>query len=211
MKNKLLLLLTVFCLSSAITVGQEKQEVLKLKGVIMKNDYHENIAWVKSKPIALESKDFTVSTYDVIYIQLYFGIYVEDGEQKTTPIHIVNSYNNVNWIFFDEISYLLGSKKEVRAGEGKRYKLHDNDTKREVNGRVTEVSDVLLNSSTTSFVKYILEQPVTRLEIRYLNNKDNKSFDLTVHGGTKLMKKHFSALITAYNQVNKKYSLNKTF
>jgi len=211
MKNKLLLLLTVLCLTSALVYSQEKQENLKLKGVIMKNDYHENITWIKSKPIPLVPKDFTVSTYNVSYIQLYFGMYVEDSVQKITPIHIVNSYNNSSWIFFDEISYLLGSRKEVREHRGKVFKLFDKDTKTDVDNGVTEHSDVVINSSVKSFISYVIDEPVTKMQIRYVNNRDNKAYDLRVNTGTKLMKKHFTSFITAYNQVNKFYSFNTIF
>lgn len=211
MKNNLLLLLTVICITSTNSYSQEEQKKLKLKGVIMQNDYHEKITWIRSKPIPLEQKDFTVSAYDVSYIQLYFGIYVEDSVQKITPIHIVNSYNNTNWIFFDEISYLLGSRKEVREHKGKTFKIHDADTKRDVNGRVKEKSDVLVNADIKEFIKYVIEEPITRMQIRYANNRDSKAYDLQVNGGTKLLKKHFTAFVTAYNQVNNLYSLNPEF
>jgi len=209
MKNKLILLLTVFCLTSIFSNAQEKP--LKLKGVIMENDYHEKITWIKSKPIPLDEKDFTVSTYDVSYIQLYFGLYMKDGKQQITPIHIVNSYNQTKWIFFDEISYLLGSRKEVRAGKGISFKLYDKDTNTNVDGRVTEKSDVLINDEIKKFIKYIIEKPVTRMEIRYKNNRESKVFDLKVNKGTKLLKKHFTTFINAYNQVVDKLKVGYKF
>lgn len=211
MKNKLLLALTVFCLTSAVAYSQEKQENLKLKGIVMKNDYHRKTTWIKSKPIPLVTKDFIVSAYEVTYIQLYFGMYIEDSVQKVTPIHIVNCYNSSNWVFFDEISYLLGSRKEVREHRGTTFKLYDKDTKKEVDRGVEEYSDITINKDVKSFIKYIIEQPVTRLEVRYANYTDGKVYDLQVNGGTKLLKKHFTTFITAYNQVNKFYSLNNTF
>ena len=58
-KKHFLLLLAILSMSF---VFSQKQEKIKLKGVIMKNDYHKKISWVKSKPVSLESKDFTVST-----------------------------------------------------------------------------------------------------------------------------------------------------
>jgi len=211
MKRKLILLLTVFCLTSIFSNAQEKQKPLKLKGVIMENDYHEKITWIKSKPIPLDEKDFTVSTYDVSYIQLYFGLYMKNGKQQMTPIHIVNSYNQTKWIFFDEISYLLGSRKEVRAGKGILYKLYDKDTNTDVGGRVTEKSDVLINDEVKKFIKYIIKEPVTRMEIRYKNNRESKVFDLKVNKGTKLLKKHFTTFVNAYNQVVDKLKVGTEF
>lgn len=177
----------------------------------MENDYHEKITWIKSKPIPLDEKDFTVSTYDVSYIQLYFGLYVKNGKQQITPIHIVNSYNQTKWIFFDEISYLLGSRKEVRAGKGVSYKLYDKDTNTDVDGRVTEKSDVLINDEVKKFIKYIIKEPVTRMEIRYKNNRESKVFDLKVNKGTKLLKKHFTTFVNAYNQVVDKLKVGTEF
>lgn len=204
-------MLTVFCLTSIFSNAQEKQKPLKLKGVIMENDYHEKITWIKSKPIPLDEKDFTVSTYDVSYIQLYFGLYMKNGKQQMTPIHIVNSYNQTKWIFFDEISYLLGSRKEVRAGKGILYKLYDKDTNTDVGGRVTEKSDVLINDEVKKFIKYIIKEPVTRMEIRYKNNRESKVFDLKVNKGTKLLKKHFTTFVNAYNQVVDKLKVGTEF
>ena len=69
MKKILLTSLSVLCL--AIAHAQDKKEdPIKLKGVEVVNDYHENISWIKSKPIALVKKDFLESAYEVSYIQI---------------------------------------------------------------------------------------------------------------------------------------------
>ena len=207
MKNNLLLILSVLCLT-ATTYSQEKEDVLRLKGVTIENDFHENITWIKSKPIALVEKDFTVSAYDCSYIQLYFGLYMEDSVQKITPIRIVNAYNNSKWIFFDEVSYLLGSRSEVREGKGQVFKLSDNDTKTKIDRGLSEKSDIVASSEMLQFVKYVVNNPETRMECRYVSNKNNEQYTLVVNKGTKLIKKHFEALVLAYDQVTEKYSLD---
>jgi hypothetical protein len=103
MKRVLCLFFTVL-LFQLVNSQDQKQKPVKLKGVIMKNDYHENMSWVKSKPIPLVRKDFTVSALDVKYIQIYFGLKVVDGKQTMTPIRMVNNYKDQDWIFFDEVS-----------------------------------------------------------------------------------------------------------
>ncbi len=118
------------------------QQRIKLKGVIMENDYHEKISWVKSKPVALVSKDFIVSAMNVKFIQIYFGAQQVEGEQVIMPIRLVNQYQDSDWIFFDEISYLLGSRKEIRRGKGVRFKIKDDDIKRRVDRGVKERSDI---------------------------------------------------------------------
>lgn len=212
MKKNVLLLITMISLFFANTYAQEEQEKpLRLKGVTMENDYHKDISWIKSRPIPLEAKEFTTSAYDVSYIQLYFGMYVEDGKQKITEIHIVNQYRNSRWVFFDEISYLLGSRKEIRSHQGKVFGFKDDDTNTKVDRGVAEKSDVLITKEIEAFIRYVIEQPSTGLEIRYTNNRSNTKYDLSANGGTKLLQKHFIAFITAYNQVNELYSIGKEF
>ena len=213
MKKKTLLFLAALGLVSMgfVSQNQEQKETLRLKGVIMENDYHNNITWIKSKPVSLVQKDLIVSAYSTSHIQLYFGLYMEDSVQKITPIHIVNTYRNSDWIFFDEISYLLGSRKEVRAGKGVNFKLYDGKTKTKVSNGVTERSDVVMGKSAKGFIEYIINKPTTRLEIRYRNSKENEIYDLQVHKGTKLLKKHFTTFKTAYDLVTKTYSLENDF
>ena len=84
MKKLLFSIITTMLLTSSFA-QETKEEPIKLKGVEVENDYHNNISWIKSKPIPLVSKDFTVSPYSVTYIQIYFGMYVKDGKQYMTP------------------------------------------------------------------------------------------------------------------------------
>lgn len=193
------------------TFAQEtKEEPIKLKGVEVENDYHNNISWIKSKPIPLVSKDFTVSPYSVTYIQIYFGMYVKDGKQFMTPIRLVNRYRDSDWIFFDEVSYLLGSRKDVRAGKGVVFKITDTDTNRDVNKGISERSDVVADENAINFIKYVLNNE-TGLNIRYTNNRDNKYVEIDVPDGTKKLQKHFKTLIDYYNQLNEKFKLNQPF
>lgn len=171
---------------------------IKLKGVEVENDYHNNISWIKSKPIPLVSKDFTVSAYSVTYIQIYFGMYVKEGKQFMTPIRLVNRYRDSDWIFFDEVSYLLGSRKDVRAGKGVVFKVTDTDTNRDVNRGISEKSDVLADENAINFIKYVLNNE-TGLNIRYTNNRNNKYVELDVPGGTKKLQNHFKTLIIITN------------
>jgi hypothetical protein len=208
MKNKLLFALSVICLTALKTYSQEKaSSVLRLKGVTIENDYHEKITWVKSKPIPLVEKDFTVSAYDCSYIQLYFGLYMEDSVQKITPIRIVNAYKNSNWIFFDEVSYLLGSRSDIREGKGQSFKLFDSRTRTKVEKGVSEKSDVVASAEILKFILYIVNNPETRMECRYVSNKNREQYTLVVNKGTKPLKKSFEALVEAYNQVTAEYSL----
>ena len=125
--KRLILTIAINLLLTSAFAQETKEEPIKLKGVEVENDYHKNISWIKSKPIPLVSKDFTVSPYSVTYIQIYFGMYVKDGKQYMTPIRLVNRYKDSEWIFFDEVSYLLGSRKEVKAGKGVVFKVVDAD------------------------------------------------------------------------------------
>lgn len=209
MKRILFSIIATMLLTS--TFAQEtKEEPIKLKGVEVENDYHNNISWIKSKPIPLVSKDFTVSPYSVTYIQIYFGMYVKDGKQFMTPIRLVNRYRDSDWIFFDEVSYLLGSRKDVRAGKGVVFKITDTDTNRDVNKGISERSDVVADENAINFIKYVLNNE-TGLNIRYTNNRDNKYVEIDVPDGTKKLQKHFKTLIDYYNQLNEKFKLNQPF
>jgi hypothetical protein len=209
MKRILFSIIATMLLTS--TFAQEtKEEPIKLKGVEVENDYHNNISWIKSKPIPLVSKDFTVSPYSVTYIQIYFGMYVKDGKQFMTPIRLVNRYRDSDWIFFDEVSYLLGNRKDVRAGKGVVFKITDIDTNRDVNKGISEKSDVVADENAINFIKYVLNNE-TGLNIRYTNNRENKYVELDVPDGTKKLQKHFKTLIDYYNQLNEKFKLNQSF
>lgn len=196
---------------STSSFGQEiKEDPIKLKGVEVENDYHNNISWIKSKPIPLVSKDFTVNTYSVSYIQIYFGMYVKDGKQYITPIRLVNRYKDRDWIFFDEISYLLGNKKEIKEGKGVIFKINDNKTDKDVNKGVSEYSDIPSNETAKSFIKYVLNNE-TGLNIRYTNSREHKYVEINVPEGTKKLQKHFKVLIDYYNLFNEKFNLNQPF
>lgn len=210
MKTKTLLFTIIFVLPLWIKC-QDQNDVLKLKGVLIENDYHEKITWIKSKPTALVEKDFTVNAKDVSHIQIYFGLYLKDSIQKHTPIRIINTYTNSEWIFFDEISYLIGNRKEIRAGNGKVFKLYDSKTNRKVKNGVTEKSDVEATTEILNFISYIANNSVTKMECKYINNQSSQAYSLQVSDGTKKLQKHFMAFIEAYNQVTKKYSLENQF
>jgi flagellar capping protein FliD len=49
------------------------------------------------------------------------------------------------------------------------------------------------------------------MEIRYKNNRESKVFDLKVNKGTKLLKKHFTTFVSAYNQVVDKLKIGTEF
>lgn len=209
MKKLLFSIITTMLLTSSFA-QETKEEPIKLKGVEVENDYHNNISWIKSKPIPLVSKDFTVSPYSVTYIQIYFGMYVKDGKQYMTPIRLVNKYRDNDWIFFDEISYLLGSRKDVRAGKGVVFKVTDKETDTDVNKGISEKSDILADENAINFIKYVLNNE-TGLNIRYTNNRDNKYVEIDVPDGTKKLQKHFKTLIDYYNMFNEKFKLNQPF
>ncbi len=209
MKKLLFSIISTMLLTSSFA-QETKEEPIKLKGVEVENDYHNNISWIKSKPIPLVSKDFTVSPYSVTYIQIYFGMYVKDGKQYMTPIRLVNKYRDSDWIFFDEVSYLLGSRKDVRAGKGVVFKVTDKETDTDVNKGISEKSDILADENAINFIKYVLNNE-TGLNIRYTNNRDNKYVEIDVPDGTKKLQKHFKTLIDYYNMFNEKFKLNQPF
>lgn len=209
MKKLLFSIISTMLLTSSFA-QETKEEPIKLKGVEVENDYHNNISWIKSKPIPLVSKDFTVSPYSVTYIQIYFGMYVKDGKQYMTPIRLVNKYRDSDWIFFDEVSYLLGSRKDVRAGKGVVFKVTDKETDTDVNKGISEKSDILADENAINFIKYVLNNE-TGLNIRYTSNRDNKYVEIDVPDGTKKLQKHFKTLIDYYNMFNEKFKLNQPF
>lgn len=188
----------------------KKKNPIKLKGVEVVNDYHENISWIKSKPIPLVKKDFLESAYEVSYIQIYFGMYVNDSVQKMTPIRLVNRYRDTDWIFFDEVSYLLGTKKEIKLGKGVVFKITDIQTNTDVNRGISERSDVVADGNAIAFIKYVLSHD-TGLNIRYKSNRNNQYVELDVPDGTEKLQKHFQVLIDYYNMFSKKYGLNQEF
>lgn len=188
------------------------QERIKLKGVLMTNDYHEKTSWIKSKPTPLVKKDFTVNANSVTNIQIYFGAKMVDGKQVIMPIRLVNNYFAKNWIFFDEVSYLLGSRKEIRQGKGVVFKIKDNDTTRDnLSYEVHEQSDIKANGEAEKFVKYVLNSKETGLTVRYIDSDKNQYVDVIVPKGTKKLKKHFKALVDAYNQLSKAAGLEQQF
>ena len=202
-------ILCLICIN--LSFSQEKpKENIKLKGVLMENDYHNNITWFKSKPVPLVSKDFIVSTLNVSHMQIYFGMYKKDGKQKITPIHLVNKYKDSDWIFFDKISYLFGSRREVRAGKGKIFKIENIDTNKDVNRGISEKSDVVANENIIELIKYIIKTE-TDLNIRYTNSGKKQYVELKVPKGTKKLRKNFKALIVSYNLMNERFSLDKPF
>ncbi|GFD92209.1 hypothetical protein KUL156_41740 [Alteromonas sp. KUL156] len=208
MKKILLLFLTVL-IGVFQTFSQEK---IKLKGVLMTNDYHKKITWVKSKPTPLVKKDFTVGANSVKNIQIYFGAKMEDGKQIIMPIRLVNNYFDTSWIFFDEVSYLLGSRKEIRQGKGVVFKIKDKETTRNTIGvEVHEQSDIEAIGEAKEFIKYVLENEETGLIVRYIDNDKGQYVDVKVPKGTKKLKKHFIALVESYNKLCELSKLEQRF
>lgn len=207
---KRILLLSLVCfLGANILKAQEK---LKLKGVLMTNDYHKKISWIKSKPTPLVNKDFSVSANSVKNIQIYFGAEMVDGKQVIMPIRLVNNYFDSNWIFFDEVSYLLGGRKEIRQGKGVVFKIKDNETTRNtISGRVNEESDIKAIGEAKEFIKYVIDNEETGLIVRYIDNSKNQYVDVKVPKGTKQLKKHFQALVLAYKQLCEYSKVNNEF
>lgn len=148
---------------------------------------------------------------NVKYIQLYFGLQVVNGKQVILPLRLVNNYKDQDWIFFDEISYLVGSRNEVRQGKGVLFKIQDIDTNRNINRGVIEYSDIEVDENIKKFIKYVLNNKETGLSIRYLNTDRNTYREIIVLNGTKKLKKHFKALIDSYNILDKFYNLNNPF
>lgn len=122
----------------------------------------------------------------------------------------MNRYKDSEWIFFDEVSYLLGNRKEVKAGKGVVFKVVDDETDKDVNKGISEHSDILANENAISFIKYVLNNE-TGLNIRYTNTRDNKYVEIDVPDGTKKLQKHFKTLIDYYNMFNEKFKLNQAF
>lgn len=204
-KNNFILLLTIFSMSFVFS-----QDKIKLKGVLMENDYHKKISWVKSKPVSLESKDFTVSALSTTYLQIYFGFMEKDGKPYLTNVRLVNHFDDSDWIFYDEVSYLLGSRKEIREHKGTVYTIKTDKTVRDVDNGVTEHSDILAIGQAKEFIKHIIDNDEMRLNVRFTNNDDNKYQEFTI-SSTKKLKKHFKALIESYNTLNKAYKIDETF
>lgn len=204
-KTHFLLLFTI--LSMSFSYSQEK---IKLKGVLMENDYHKKISWVKSKPVSLENKDFSVSALSTTYLQIYFGIMEKDGKPYLTNIRLVNHFDDSDWIFYDEVSYLFGSRKEIREHKGTVFTVETDKTVRDVDNGVTEHSDILAIGQAKEFIKYVIENEETRLNIRFTNNDDNKYQEFTI-SSTKKLKKHFKALIESYNRLCEVYKLEQEF
>lgn len=210
MKKLILLLVTITLLTSVN--AQNKQPKIKLKGVTIENDYHENIGWVNSKNVSLNSSEviyFGGTTS--CYMQLYFGLKEVDGKPYLIPIRLKNSFYSNDWIFFDEISYLFGSRKDIRAGKGVRFKI-ETSGKRKVDNGISEKSTETVTGEVKELVKYILEKEPTRLSIRYKNVDDAEVVDIVVYPKTmKKLKKHFQALVDSYNKLCKAYKLDQEF
>ena len=130
--------------------------------------------------------------------------------QYMTPIRLINRYNDNEWISFDEVSYLPGNRKEVRAGKVVIFKVIDDETNKDVNKGISEHSDILANENAISFIKYVLNNE-TGLNIRYINTRNNKYVEIDVPDGTKKLQKHFKTLIDYYNMFNEKFKLNQEF
>ena len=143
---KRILLFVLICLVGTNILNAQKK--LKLKGVLMQNDYHEKISWVKSKPTSIEKKDFSVSALATTYLQIYFGIKEKDGKPFLTNIRLINHFDDKDWVFFDEVSYLLGSRKEIREHKGNVFKITTDDNVRNVDNGITEHSDIVAVSYT---------------------------------------------------------------
>ena len=137
-------------------------------------------------------------------------MYMQDSIQKITPIRLVNKYRDSDWIFFDKISYLFGTRKEVRSGKGKIFKIENLETDRNVNRGVSEKSDVAADDNIKDLIRYIIKNE-TGLNIRYTDSDKSQYVELNVPKGTKKLQKNFKALIDAYSLMNEKFSLNKPF
>ena len=112
MKKLLLLISVVFisCFSYC-----QKPEKIRLKGVEMRNDYHEKISWVLSKKVFLnKSEAIYLNNPTSCFMQLYFGITEVAGKAYLTPLKLQNTFSSNEWVFFDEISFLFGTRKEIR-------------------------------------------------------------------------------------------------
>jgi len=208
--RKLILLLTI-CISTIVNT-QEKLPKIKLKGVTIQNDYHENIGWINSKNVSLNSSDVIYfGGKTSCYMQLYFGLKEVDKKPHLIPIRLKNSFYSNDWIFFDEISYLFGSRKDIRAGNGVRFKIKTSG-KRKIGNRISEKSTINVVGETKELVNYILENEPTRLSIRYKNTDDAEVVDIVVYPKTmKKLKKHFQALVDSYNQLCEVYKLDQQF
>jgi len=205
--KKILLFIAVSVLVLTSIHAQE-QKPLKLKGVIVDNHYHDGYSTIWSKPIPLEQKSFENSATIVSHMRIGFNMRVIDGKQHISNLFILNEYKADNWVFFDEISYLFGSKKEVKYGKGVVFKYDGGDTITDVkNHGIVETS---ISRGNEEIIKYILTHD-TGLNIRYKNTRDRKSRSIQVPGGTKKFKKRFQKLIDAYNAVNKHYKLDARF
>lgn len=210
MKKTVLTIIAIIVLTSIN--AQEKPKRIKLKGVTIQNDYHENISWVNSKNVSLNSRDYIYFGSETsCYMQLYFGIKEVNGKPFLIPIRLKNSFYSDSWIFFDEISYLFGSRKEIRAGKGVRFKITTSG-KRKVGNGISEKSTITVIGETKSLIEHILNNEPTRLSIRYKNVDDAEVVDIVVYPKTmKKLKKHFQALIKSYNQLDDAYKLNSPF
>ncbi|WP_179008633.1 hypothetical protein [Winogradskyella forsetii] len=106
-KTQFFLLFTI--LSMSFSYSQEK---ILLKGILMEKDYRKRISWVKSKPVSLEDKDFSVSALSTIYLQIHFGIMEKDGKPYLSNIRLFNHYDDSDWFFMMRLFiYLVVEKK----------------------------------------------------------------------------------------------------
>ncbi|WP_440881406.1 hypothetical protein [Tenacibaculum sp. C7A-26P2] len=205
-------LLFFILLFSTISSYSQKKERVKLKGVEMQNDYHNKISWVLSKKVALNSRDFIYFGSPIqSYLRLYYGIKEVDGKPYITSLKLGNSFFSDEWVFFDEISYLIGTRKEIKEWKGVNFKVTASGEK-DSGVRISEVSTVNVYGEAEKFIKYILENEAKPMSIRYddLDSNKNAQIDVPKKVVGKL-KKHFKALIDSYNKMNEVYKLDNSF
>ncbi|HET8839748.1 MAG TPA: hypothetical protein VFM82_12230 [Flavobacteriaceae bacterium] len=187
------------------------QEELKLKGVTMENDHHKGISWVKSKEVRLNKDGVWSGSSSDCNMQLYFGIKEIDGKAFLTPIKLQSLFWGDEWVFFDEISFLFGTPKEIRDWKGTKFTL-ETSGKRSVGNGISEESTVNIEGESKNLIKYILENEPTNLNVRFANTDRNEYVEFDVSKKTvEKLQKHFKALVDSYNRVSKFYTLNQSF
>lgn len=175
---------------------KERINPLIQKGVVINNDEHKGISWIKSKEIPIDiDKDITMS--------IYFGVMKKDGKIVVTPMRLVNDLNLSSWLFFDEVSILLGTRKDRVAGTVKRYLYKAEDPYRDARrGGVKEKSDDVASTEIMEFIRFMANTPKA-FHIRYNGDKEYHEEFYGIF--FKKFKKSFTPVLETYDALNREF------
>ncbi len=187
---------------------------IRLKGIEVSNHEKDKSSILMSKPVALEKGSFLGNVTGLKKLQILFSAKEKEGKQYFSPIGLFNTYTSDDWLFFDEVVYIVGTKEQIKNGNAFEFRVKDKNVTRNVTETgIKETSLVFATkgSKANLFINHILINDNLELYVKYINNKDRKYDEVKVPKGTKNLKKRFKALLDAYNILCEKTGLKKEF